>query len=228
MRVLDDYSLFIVKNNDSKTVVKISSFLPPLEISLIEGLDNLAILKHYNKENFIKQVLFPMIYPRNLIDVNYFTLKAAHKRVALTKQASLPEDSSGSRHIRCKQCNYILGHLSYHKCTKCDESFHDHCISEKKVQPNSSKAIAKPEKKHPVNWVCKNCKNCSYCASRNNRDQLAFCNNCDEAYHTFCIQSLHHNYHIEGGPKGFKFICTECALCQMCGCEINNFTDKNM
>lgn len=174
MRVLDDYSLLMIKNNDSKTVVKISSYLPPLEPLIIERLDNLAIFNNYNKEVFTKKVLFPTLYPKNLIDVNYNSLRVAHKRTNTHKQTMVVEDPTITRNIRCKQCKYILGDLPYHKCNKCDEYFHDHCVEEKKPNPalELQKNNGKAEKRHSGNWLCKNCKNCSYCIGNSNREHL--------------------------------------------------------
>ena len=171
--MLDDYSLFIVKNNDSKTVVKISSFLPPLEPAIIERLDNVTLLQSFNKDIFVKKVLFPSIYPSNLIDSNFFSFGVPHQRIAINKNF-LPEDPSITRNIRCKQCNYILGDLSYHKCHKCEEYSHDHCITAKK--PNSLadplRPLTKNDKKNSNKWVCNSCKSCSYCTSSTNKEYM--------------------------------------------------------
>ena len=176
--MLDDYSLFIVKNTDSKTFVKISSFLPPLEPVLIERLDNVALLQQYNKELFVKKVLFPKIYPSNLIDANFDSFNVPHQRVTITKNFHLMEDPNITSKIRCKQCNYILGDLSYHKCHKCDDYFHDHCITAKK--PNSLadplRPMTKNDKKTSNHWVCNPCKSCSYCTSSTNKEYMVMKN----------------------------------------------------
>ena len=235
---MDDYSLLMMRNNESKTVIKTSSFLPPLDPGIIERLDNVILIQNYNKDMFIKRVLFPTIYTHNLIDSNFGCLGFPHKKPALNKHAAITDDPAVIRNTRCKQCNYILMDLPHHRCNKCCEYFHDHCVSTKK---ESTTAIAetnskhhnghhhhKHDKRHANVWICKSCKSCGYCTANTNRNYLVHCDNCEEAYHTFCIQSLHPNYKFEGPAKSVRFICTECALCQMCGNEIENFSDKNM
>lgn len=54
-----------------KVGVKSIPFLPSIELTTIEKLNNLQIAKNYRKENFIKKNLLSHIYLKTLIDANY-------------------------------------------------------------------------------------------------------------------------------------------------------------
>lgn len=170
LRCLDDYSLQLVKNNDPKTVVKVISWLPPIDPAAFEKFDNASIAQNYKKENFIKKILFPDIYPNTLIDPNYRVLKLPQKKQHSSSHVMQTEEVVHTKSVRCKSCKYILGDLPFEKCGKCNEFYHEHCIAEKKRDSSITKTSKKADKNKT--WTCFSCKNCAYCLSHENRETL--------------------------------------------------------
>jgi hypothetical protein len=164
-RNLDDFSLHMVKNNDSKTVIKTCSFIPTISQEILEGLDNLALGEKYHKETFIKRHLLPILYPDSLIDPNH--RPSQNKPAPSVELDMLEEEKSVNKNSRCKTCNYIIHNFEFQKCSKCNEAYHDHCVKKNNVSARSIKGSEKGKK-----WICDSCKNCTYCLSGSSRDSL--------------------------------------------------------
>jgi hypothetical protein len=59
-------------------------------------------------------------------------------------------------------------------------------------------------------WNCSNCKICQVCSESGNDEKLLFCDLCDRAYHTFCL-----NPPLKALPEG-SWLCNLCAECTSC------------
>lgn len=60
-------------------------------------------------------------------------------------------------------------------------------------------------------WKCLNCKYCEHCCKATGEDKLLYCDDCDKAYHTFCL-----NPPLKTVPScGWK--CKDCFKCAACG-----------
>ncbi len=92
-------------------------------------------------------------------------------------------------------------HLLY--CRDCGEAFHDWCM----LAPGGSM-----DAEARAGWRCNNCKICSLCyeARPNDDGVLLYCEICDRAYHTGCLQPP-----LPRIPEG-RWVCGRCVKCNDC------------
>ena len=103
----------------------------------------------------------------------------------------------------CLLCGAFGNTNDFLRCNLCGESFHPYCIN-LPLQKVSLKEMASY-------WKCLNCKFCEVCCSALNEDKLLYCDNCDKAYHTFCLDPP-----LTLVPNcGWK--CKDCFSCELCG-----------
>ncbi len=88
-------------------------------------------------------------------------------------------------------------------CRDCGESFHDWCV----LAPGGSM-----DAEARARWRCNNCKICSICyeAKPNDDGVLIYCEVCDRAYHTDCLQPP-----LLRVPEG-RWVCGRCVKCTDC------------
>ncbi|XP_065318751.1 uncharacterized protein LOC135926748 [Gordionus sp. m RMFG-2023] len=129
----------------------------------------------------------------------------------------------------CKLCQNHITNLSHLlTCLNCGSHCHSTCVKSghKKVAndarttnnmvasiensaDNEGILVLKPHFK--AGWRCTDCKTCQICKSRNDISKLAICEDCDKAFHTFCLKPP-----ILTVPKmGWK--CKNCRICLDCG-----------
>eukprot|EP01135_Chromosphaera_perkinsii_P010528 Nk52_evm38s2152 gene=Nk52_evmTU38s2152 len=78
-------------------------------------------------------------------------------------------------------------------CCKCRQSFHPSCLSYDQHIVDKIKTYG---------WQCVDCKVCMMCSDPGSEDRLMFCDSCDRAYHTFCVN-------LEEIPSG-EWKCVMC------------------
>ncbi len=62
-------------------------------------------------------------------------------------------------------------------------------------------------------WKCFNCRYCEHCCKATGEDKLLYCDSCDKAYHTYCL-----NPPLKVVPAcGWK--CKDCFKCAKCGTQ---------
>jgi hypothetical protein len=88
----------MVKNNDSRTVIKPCGFAPALSQSVFEKFENRSMGHSYNKEMFIKRYILPQLYPESLIDPNSNELVLEKEEES---KAPDSEDISLAKNVRC-------------------------------------------------------------------------------------------------------------------------------
>eukprot|EP00029_Vermamoeba_vermiformis_P006235 TRINITY_DN2391_c0_g1_i1.p1 TRINITY_DN2391_c0_g1~~TRINITY_DN2391_c0_g1_i1.p1 ORF type:complete len:638 (+),score=120.75 TRINITY_DN2391_c0_g1_i1:22-1935(+) len=81
------------------------------------------------------------------------------------------------------------------ECSECGSFHHPSCLG-------LSKSTLR--KVHTYKWKCSNCKVCEKCTSSGIEDKLLFCDYCDKAYHTYCLDPP-----LDKLPDG-EWICSEC------------------
>jgi hypothetical protein len=81
------------------------------------------------------------------------------------------------------------------ECSECGSFHHPSCLG-------LSKATLR--KVLTYKWKCSNCKLCEKCNSSGIEDKLLFCDYCDKAYHTYCLDPP-----LDNLPEG-EWICSEC------------------
>eukprot|EP00045_Choanoeca_perplexa_P008295 m.76547 g.76547 ORF g.76547 m.76547 type:complete len:581 (+) comp14435_c0_seq1:102-1844(+) len=81
-------------------------------------------------------------------------------------------------------------------CSECQSSGHIKCL--KLEEPLASNVRKNPK------WLCMDCKTCTVCRTKENDDNLLFCDNCDDAVHMYCTKPR-----IKHIPRG-AFHCHKC------------------
>lgn len=110
----------------------------------------------------------------------------------------------------CFLCGSFGNPSDFLTCNICGESFHPYCLNLPSMLNKSLEELQKT-------WKCINCKFCEKCYSALNEDRLLYCDNCDKAYHTYCLDPP-----LKSIPNcGWK--CKDCFKCQIC--ETTNFVN---
>jgi len=101
----------------------------------------------------------------------------------------------------CYLCGAFGSNGDFLCCTLCGESFHTYCLN----LPTDDVS------KFQSYWKCHNCKSCEKCAKASQEECLLYCDDCEKAFHSFCVQPP-----LRAIPNcGWK--CEECFKCQGCG-----------
>ncbi|XP_055388643.1 putative mediator of RNA polymerase II transcription subunit 26 isoform X2 [Condylostylus longicornis] len=86
------------------------------------------------------------------------------------------------------------------ECYTCRRKVHPSCIE---MSTNVLNRVLS------YNWQCAECKCCIKCKRNADRTKMLFCEQCDRAYHIYCIQ-------IKTLPDK-RWSCERCAICRRCG-----------
>jgi hypothetical protein len=109
----------------------------------------------------------------------------------------------------CEKNCYLCGsfddtHL-FLTCSICFENFHSYCISSSLSITQNIELIKQ------YKWKCQNCKFCECCKQNTNDNLLLYCDSCDRALHTYCL-----DVKLAVVPEsGWK--CLTCFKCLTCG-----------
>ncbi len=103
----------------------------------------------------------------------------------------------------CSSCGSAGSGERFLYCRDCGEAFHDYCV----LAPGGSMDV-----EARAGWYCNNCKICSLCSEARPNDDgvLIFCEVCDRAYHTDCLQPP-----LPRVPEG-RWVCGRCVKCKDC------------
>ncbi|KNC48124.1 uncharacterized protein AMSG_04353 [Thecamonas trahens ATCC 50062] len=82
-------------------------------------------------------------------------------------------------------------------CSQCEKVFHGKCLRlTAQLVDNLTDRF---------DWRCNDCKACKVCGDSASDEAMLFCDACDKAYHTFCL-----NPPLERAPEG-SWHCSECS-----------------
>uniref|UniRef100_A0AC34GVX6 Histone-lysine N-methyltransferase n=1 Tax=Panagrolaimus sp. ES5 TaxID=591445 RepID=A0AC34GVX6_9BILA len=90
-------------------------------------------------------------------------------------------------------------------CMSCAQSYHSYCVS---MHDKLNKTILKR------GWRCLQCTVCEACGDGSDESNLLLCDECDVAFHTYCLEPK-----LDKIPTG-SWRCHWCATCRRCNKQV--------
>uniref|UniRef100_A0AC35FFK5 PHD-type domain-containing protein n=2 Tax=Panagrolaimus sp. PS1159 TaxID=55785 RepID=A0AC35FFK5_9BILA len=98
-------------------------------------------------------------------------------------------------------------------CMSCAQSYHSYCVS---MHDKLNKTILKR------GWRCLQCTVCEACGDGADESNLLLCDECDVAFHTYCLEPK-----LDKIPTG-SWRCHWCATCRRCNKQVQAGLDLQM
>lgn len=159
-------------------------------ISALSKQQSSSTLDNFNRLKTETELFEENIYQKNLLP---FPAQVCFSNVDLIFEKN------------CYLCGSFDDTPLFLTCSICYENFHSYCIS------NSPSITQNIEQIKQYKWKCQNCKFCECCKQNTNDNLLLYCDSCDRALHTYCL-----DVKLALVPEsGWK--CLSCFKCQTCG-----------
>uniref|UniRef100_A0A7E4VCF3 Histone-lysine N-methyltransferase n=1 Tax=Panagrellus redivivus TaxID=6233 RepID=A0A7E4VCF3_PANRE len=95
-------------------------------------------------------------------------------------------------------------------CMSCSQTYHSYCVN---MHEKLNKRILKR------GWRCLQCTVCETCGDGSDESNLLLCDECDVAFHTYCLEPK-----LDKIPSG-SWRCHWCATCRRCNKQVQSQSD---